>query len=65
MSPLNLLDVEVPAKARESFQTLIDLAGSEKAASNIERLSEGKYINKSLLALGTVIEQLADKTRKA
>ncbi len=46
-------------------QTLIDLAGSEKAASNIERLSEGKYINKSLLALGTVIETLADKTRKA
>jgi centromeric protein E len=40
------------------------LAGSEKAASNVERLSEGKYINKSLLALGTVIEQLADKTRK-
>lgn len=53
------------ADIRRSRLTLIDLAGSEKAASNIERLSEGKYINKSLLALGTVIEQLADKTRKA
>jgi centromeric protein E len=43
---------------------LIDLAGSEKAVSDIERLAEGKYINRSLLALGTVIEALSDATRK-
>ncbi|KAJ9099955.1 hypothetical protein QFC21_003963 [Naganishia friedmannii] len=46
------------------FQSLIDLAGSEKAASNQERLAEGKHINRSLLALGTVIELLSDKNRR-
>lgn len=45
-------------------QTLIDLAGSEKAASNLERLAEGKHINRSLLALGTVIELLSDKNKR-
>lgn len=49
---------------RRSRLSLIDLAGSEKAASNMERLAEGKHINKSLLALGTVIEQLSDPNRK-
>ncbi|CAO3682575.1 unnamed protein product [Rhizopus microsporus] len=39
---------------------LIDLAGSEKAASNEERRKEGAYINKSLLTLGTVISKLTE-----
>ncbi|KAI8080836.1 P-loop containing nucleoside triphosphate hydrolase protein [Gilbertella persicaria] len=39
---------------------LIDLAGSEKAASNEERRKEGSYINKSLLTLGTVISKLTE-----
>ncbi|KAI8977343.1 P-loop containing nucleoside triphosphate hydrolase protein [Mycotypha africana] len=37
---------------------LIDLAGSEKVASDVERRKEGAYINKSLLTLGTVIHKL-------
>ncbi|KAJ9106743.1 hypothetical protein QFC19_003055 [Naganishia cerealis] len=49
---------------RQSRLSLIDLAGSEKAASNLERLAEGKHINRSLLALGTVIELLSDKNRR-
>ncbi|KAI8335116.1 P-loop containing nucleoside triphosphate hydrolase protein [Chlamydoabsidia padenii] len=39
---------------------LIDLAGSEKAASNQERRKEGAFINKSLLTLGTVISKLTE-----
>lgn len=39
---------------------LIDLAGSEKAATNEDRRKEGAYINKSLLTLGTVISKLTD-----
>ncbi|KAI7875317.1 kinesin-domain-containing protein [Lichtheimia hyalospora FSU 10163] len=42
---------------------LIDLAGSEKAASNSERRKEGAYINKSLLTLGTVISKLTENKR--
>ncbi|QPG76811.1 hypothetical protein FOA43_004205 [Brettanomyces nanus] len=38
---------------------LCDLAGSEKAARQLERRQEGSYINKSLLALGTVIAKLS------
>lgn len=30
----------------------------------MERMAEGKYINRSLLALGTVIEALSDPSRK-
>ncbi|KAI8372322.1 kinesin family member 11 [Choanephora cucurbitarum] len=41
---------------------LIDLAGSEKAASNEERRKEGSYINKSLLTLGTVISKLTESS---
>ncbi|KCZ82123.1 hypothetical protein H312_00398 [Anncaliia algerae PRA339] len=40
---------------------LIDLAGSEKASSDLERRKEGSFINKSLLALGTVINNLSKK----
>ena len=45
---------------RTSVLSLIDLAGSEKATSDKERTREGKYINTSLLTLGTVIGTLAD-----
>ncbi|KAI8847410.1 kinesin motor domain-containing protein [Chytridium lagenaria] len=42
---------------------LIDLAGSEKAATDVERRKEGAFINKSLLTLGNVISKLTeDKT---
>ena len=45
-----------------SFLNLIDLAGSEsaKAAVNKGHRTEGSYINKSLLTLGTVIAKLSD-----
>ncbi|KAJ3109854.1 hypothetical protein HDU97_000084 [Phlyctochytrium planicorne] len=42
---------------------LIDLAGSEKATSDLDRRKEGAFINKSLLTLGNVISKLTeDKT---
>ncbi|EPQ50948.1 kinesin-domain-containing protein [Gloeophyllum trabeum ATCC 11539] len=47
-----------------SVLSLIDLAGSEKATSDKERTKEGKYINQSLLTLGTVIGTLADNAAK-
>lgn len=37
-----------------------DLAGSERATSHTDRRKEGGYINKSLLALGTVITKLSE-----
>ena len=43
------------------MQNLIDLAGSELATSQAERRMEGKFINKSLLALKQVIQKLTDK----
>ncbi|KAJ7505309.1 kinesin-domain-containing protein [Mycena galericulata] len=56
------------AKGGRSVQTsvlsLIDLAGSEKATSDKERTREGKYINTSLLTLGTVISTLAENAAK-
>ncbi|SCU79793.1 LAFA_0B05644g1_1 [Lachancea sp. 'fantastica'] len=42
-----------------STLSLCDLAGSEKAAGQQERRKEGAFINKSLLALGTVISKLS------
>ncbi|CCK72253.1 Kip2p KNAG_0J01720 [Huiozyma naganishii CBS 8797] len=39
--------------------SLCDLAGSEKASEQLERRKEGSFINKSLLALGTVISKLS------
>eukprot|EP01134_Creolimax_fragrantissima_P004846 CFRG4846T1 len=44
---------------RISVLNLIDLAGSEKAVDDLSRLREGKFINKSLLTLGTVIMKLS------
>ena len=58
---------ERPGGVRVSTLSLIDLAGSEKAADNKERRTEGSHINKSLLTLGTVIGRLAsdkDKSEK-
>ncbi|KAL4207679.1 P-loop containing nucleoside triphosphate hydrolase protein [Rhizopus microsporus] len=43
---------------RFSQLNLIDLAGSEKVTSDVERRKEGAYINKSLLTLGNVISKL-------
>ncbi|CAI4053057.1 hypothetical protein SKDZ_16G1200 [Saccharomyces kudriavzevii ZP591] len=49
--------------SRSSTLSLCDLAGSERATGQQERRKEGSFINKSLLALGTVISKLsADKT---
>ncbi|KAI9831298.1 MAG: hypothetical protein M1826_003737 [Phylliscum demangeonii] len=47
-----------PGGVRVSTLSLIDLAGSERAADNKERRTEGAHINKSLLTLGTVIGRL-------
>lgn len=44
---------------RSNILSLCDLAGSERPSGQIERRKEGAYINKSLLALGTVISKLS------
>jgi centromeric protein E len=54
-----------PGGVRVSTLSLIDLAGSEKAAENKERRTEGSHINKSLLTLGTVIAQLSSDKEKS
>ncbi|KAI5147419.1 centromeric protein E [Nematocida ausubeli] len=41
---------------------LVDLAGNEKIAEDLERRKEGLMINKSLLTLGKVIDQLHTET---
>ncbi|KAK9763818.1 Kinesin-like protein kip2 [Basidiobolus ranarum] len=43
-----------------SLLNLIDLAGSEKASSSVDRRKESAYINKSLLTLGNVISKLTE-----
>ncbi|KAK5990823.1 Kinesin-related protein 11 [Cladobotryum mycophilum] len=50
----------LPGGVRVSTLSLIDLAGSEKAAETKERRQEGAHINKSLLTLGTVIAKLSE-----
>ena len=57
--------VSLSTTADTSVLSLIDLAGSEKATSDKERTREGKYINTSLLTLGTVIGTLADNASKS
>ncbi|KAF2405544.1 kinesin-domain-containing protein [Trichodelitschia bisporula] len=55
----------VPGGVRVSTLSLIDLAGSERAAESKERRTEGAHINKSLLTLGTVISKLSlDKDKE-
>lgn len=54
----------VPGGVRVSTLSLIDLAGSERAADNKERRQEGAHINKSLLTLGTVIAKLSENKDK-
>lgn len=55
----------VPGGVRVSTLSLIDLAGSERAAETKERREEGSHINKSLLTLGTVIARLSgDKDKE-
>lgn len=49
----------MPGGVRVSTLSMIDLAGSERAADNKERRTEGAHINKSLLTLGTVIARLS------
>lgn len=49
-----------PGGVRVSTLSLIDLAGSERAADSKERRQEGAHINKSLLTLGTVIAKLSE-----
>ncbi|KAL1616346.1 Kinesin-like protein kip2 [Diplodia seriata] len=53
-----------PGGVRVSTLSLIDLAGSEKAAEDKERRTEGAHINKSLLTLGTVIARLSEAKEK-
>ena len=49
--------------SRKSTLNLIDLAGSEKATSDTSRRLEGSNINKSLLALSTVISEIIKTPR--
>ena len=50
----------MPGGVRVSTLSMIDLAGSERAAESKERRTEGAHINKSLLTLGTVIARLSE-----
>ncbi|MBA0612860.1 hypothetical protein Godav_013409 [Gossypium davidsonii] len=52
---------------RVSVLNLVDLAGSERIAKTGTggvRLKEGKYINKSLMVLGNVINKLSDSAKR-
>ncbi|KAJ5395380.1 uncharacterized protein N7487_009683 [Penicillium crustosum] len=53
-----------PGGVRVSTLSLIDLAGSERAAEDKERRTEGAHINKSLLTLGTIISRLSENKDK-
>ena len=50
---------------RVSTLSLIDLAGSERAAEDKLRRTEGAHINKSLLTLGNIISRLSGSKDKA
>ena len=54
-----------PGGVRVSTLSLIDLAGSERAAVSREQRTEGAHINKSLLTLGTVIARLSGDKDKS
>ncbi|KAL9605600.1 MAG: hypothetical protein Q9179_001217 [Wetmoreana sp. 5 TL-2023] len=49
----------MPGGVRVSTLSMIDLAGSERAAESKERRAEGAHINKSLLTLGTIVARLS------
>jgi centromeric protein E len=53
-----IFQVHMIDKERGSTLSLIDLAGSERASGGKDRRKESAYINKSLLALGTVVNRL-------
>ncbi|GAV56634.1 Kinesin domain-containing protein [Cephalotus follicularis] len=56
-------DCSITDAIRVSVLNLVDLAGSERIAKTGAggvRLKEGKYINKSLMVLGNVINKLSD-----
>jgi hypothetical protein len=58
-----LNEEEVTAAIRVSTLNLVDLAGSERVChtqADGDRALEGAYINKSLLALGSVINKIVD-----
>ena len=54
---------ELSSQLKMAQFTFVDLAGSEKLDSekDIDRINEAKYINKSLSALGHVIQALKNK----
>jgi hypothetical protein len=61
-------DMDKESNAFRSIVNLVDLAGSERADSTGatgDRLKEGAAINKSLSALGNVINALADPKKRA
>lgn len=53
-----IFKLELKLKHTVTTMTLIDLAGSEKASGSTLRVKEGVFINKSLLALGKVMNSL-------
>ncbi|KAM0674007.1 Kinesin-like protein kip2 [Gurleya vavrai] len=53
-----VFQIYVELQNKGSTLSLIDLAGSERASGSAERRKEGAYINKSLLALGSVVNKL-------
>ncbi|AGO11393.1 AaceriACR145Wp [[Ashbya] aceris (nom. inval.)] len=55
---LTHFDLKTGSEATSTL-SLCDLAGSERAVTQIVRRKEGAFINKSLLALGTVIAKLS------
>ncbi|RYR06107.1 hypothetical protein Ahy_B06g085905 isoform B [Arachis hypogaea] len=60
-------DLSVNDIVRVSVLNLVDLAGSERIAktgADGVRLKEGKYINKSLMVLGNVINKLSDGSKQ-
>lgn len=62
---LRLRSVDAAGGETCSTLSMCDLAGSERATSSLERRKEGAFINKSLLALLTVINKLSQLSASA
>ncbi|KAK7383246.1 hypothetical protein VNO78_28920 [Psophocarpus tetragonolobus] len=63
----NSNDCSINDVVRVSVLNLVDLAGSERIAktgADGVRLKEGKYINKSLMVLGNVINKLSEGSKQ-